>query len=705
MHPRLLFFALAFMGLQATCQQDDASAPHRYTNALIHERSPYLLQHAHNPVDWYPWGSQAFRKARQEQKMLLISIGYAACHWCHVMERESFEDTAVARFMNAHFVNIKVDREERPDVDDIYMTACQLASQRACGWPLNAFALPDGRPVWAGTYFPKKQWMEVLQYFAELWKTDRARMEQYADELTKGIRTLSDMPAHEPHDAFHADSLEQLVHALMASMDPQRGGRKGAPKFPMPTQLELLLEWHHYRGDEAAWQLVRTTLDHMAQGGIYDQLGGGFARYSTDIHWLVPHFEKMLYDNAQLVSLYAHAYQLSQNPRYRQVLEETMAFVARELTSPEGAFFSSLDADSEGEEGKYYVWTRAELDALLGPELSEVASSYWGVSARGNWEDGKNVLHVAHTLEELARQLGRDTASLRRQLQRARQILFQARQQRPRPARDDKVLASWNALMLIGCIDAWRATGREAYRQMALQNGLFLAEKMMDSSGHLWRTYKDGQVAIDAFLDDYAWVMRAFLALYPITFDETWLQRARQLSRYVQTHFDAADSPLFFYVSELQADALIARRKEVEDNVIPSSNSTLAHAFFELGHYDYDTSLLAQARQMLAAVMPQVLRHRQADFYANWCRLYLRHLRPPWEVAIVGPRAPALRDSLCRRYLPHALLLGGTDEGSLELLQGKLQGEQTYIYVCQNKVCRLPVQTVADALQQLKRNR
>ncbi len=698
MHSRLLFLALALWSLQAACQQEGPDRAHRYTNALIHETSPYLLQHAHNPVNWYPWGEEALQKAQQEQKMLVISIGYAACHWCHVMERESFADTTVARFMNEHFVSIKVDREERPDVDDVYMTACQLASERGCGWPLNVFALPDGRPVWAGTYFPRKQWLEVLRYFANLWETDRARVLQYADQLTRGIRALGDLPGTETHDTFSADSLRLLVEAWLATLDSRRGGRKGAPKFPMPVGQELLLEWHHYSGDAAALQQALTTLDHMARGGIYDQLGGGFARYSTDARWLVPHFEKMLYDNGQLVSLYAHAFQLAQKPLYRRVVEETMAFVQRELTSPEGAFYSSLDADSEGEEGKYYVWTRAELDSLLEPEVARVASEYWGVTERGNREDGKNVLHVARSVEEVARSTGLDSATVRRHLAKAGKILFEARQQRVRPGLDDKILCSWNALMLTGCTDAFRATGNDAFRQMALRNGRFLAERMMDAEGHLWRNYKDGRATIDAFLDDYALTARAFIALYQITFDESWLERARKLADYAMTHFNDPDSPLLFYTSDAQAGQLVARRKEIEDNVIPASNSVMAHVLFELGHYYYDTTLLQRARRMLAVVMPQVLRTQQADFYANWCRLYLRHLKPPWEVAIVGPEAHALRDRLARHYLPDALLLGGTDEGALELLKDKLQGDQTFIYVCQNKVCKLPVQTVEAAL-------
>ncbi|RMD71053.1 MAG: thioredoxin domain-containing protein, partial [Bacteroidetes bacterium] len=594
------------------------------------------------------------------------------------------------------------DREERPDVDDVYMTACQLASERGCGWPLNVFALPDGRPVWAGTYFPRKQWLEVLQYFANLWETDRAKVLQYADQLTQGIRALGDVPGTETHADFSADSLRLLVETHLATLDPERGGRQGAPKFPMPVSQELLLEWHHYSGDEASLQAALTTLDHMARGGIYDQLGGGFARYSTDARWLVPHFEKMLYDNGQLVSLYAHAFQLTQKPLYRRVVEETMAFVARELTSPEGGFYSSLDADSEGEEGKYYVWTRAELDSLLPPEVARVASDYWGVTPRGNWEDGKNVLHVARTIEEVARTTGLDTATVRRHLAKAREILFRARQQRTRPGLDDKILASWNALMLIGCTDAFRATGNDAFQQMALRNGRFLAETMMDDDGHLWRNYKEGRTTIDAFLDDYALTARAFIALYQITFDESWLVRARTLANYVLAHFADSDSPLFFYTSDAQAGELVARRKEVEDNVIPASNSAMAHVLFELGHYDYDTTMLQRARRMLEVVMPQVLRTRQAGFYANWCRLYLRLLRQPWEVAIVGPDAPVLRDSLARHYLPDALLLGGTDEGTLELLADKLQGDDTYIYVCQNKVCKLPVRTVAEALEQMQ---
>ncbi len=697
---RILLFLVASLSLQASCQRQGTPTTHRYTNALIHETSPYLLQHAHNPVDWYPWGEAALQKAQAEQKMLLISIGYSACHWCHVMERESFEDTTVANFMNEHFVSIKVDREERPDVDDVYMTACQLASQRGCGWPLNVFALPDGRPVWAGTYFPKKQWLEILHYFAELWKNDRQKVAQYAEQLTQGIQALADLPIGTSSHDFSTDSLQLLVQSFLQQIDVKHGGRQGTPKFPMPTNWELLLEWHHYLHAPEALQAALTTLDHMARGGIYDQLSGGFARYSTDARWLVPHFEKMLYDNGQLLSLYAHAYQLTQKPLYAQIVEATAHFVARKLTSEEGAFYSSLDADSEGEEGKYYIWTEAEIDSLLTPQEAQVAKRYWGITKRGNWEAGKNVLHVARSETQVAEELKLSAIQVQQLLTQAKKKLLTARQQRVPPALDDKILASWNALMLMGFADAFRALGHEAFRQMAVRNGLFLADKMMDEdSGHLWRNYKEGRATIDAFLDDYALVAKAFIALYQITFDESWLHRARKLATYALAHFSDDDHPLLFYTDHTQADALISRRKEVEDNVIPSSNSVMGHVLFELGHFFYDTTYLQRSRDMVLAIMPTVMAHQQLAFYSNWCRLYLRHLTPPWEVAIVGPKASNLRDSLARHYLPNALLLGGIEEGSLELLQDKLQEGQTFIYVCQNKVCKLPVTEVHAAWQ------
>ncbi|MEN0049359.1 MAG: thioredoxin domain-containing protein, partial [Bacteroidota bacterium] len=491
--------------LTMACNQSTSQAQHHaYTNKLVEENSPYLLQHAHNPVNWYPWGEEALEKAKKENKLLLISVGYAACHWCHVMEHESFEDTTVANLMNKHFVSIKVDREERPDVDNVYMTACQLATNKSCGWPLNAFALPDGRPVWAGTYFPKKEWLSVLNYFTELYQKEPEKLDTYAAQLTEGIQTLEQIDWNEDALQLTDNQITNWTTIFLQGIDQKRGGRKGAPKFPMPNNYEYLLKYAYQIGDGEAKEVALTTLDNIALGGIYDQLGGGFARYSVDADWHVPHFEKMLYDNGQLVSLYSQAYQWTKEDLYQKTVEETLEFIARELTDESGGFYSSLDADSEGEEGKFYVWTQEEIEEVLQNEqAANIFNTYYDVSKAGNWEH-TNVLQRKRTAEEVATQFGLSVEELEKQIVSAKTQLFEARSKRVRPGLDDKILTSWNALMLKGYIDAYKAFGKEEYLNTALKNADFLIQNMMQEDGKLFRNHKDGKSVINGFLDDYA---------------------------------------------------------------------------------------------------------------------------------------------------------------------------------------------------------
>ena len=672
---------------------------HPYTNALINESSPYLLQHAHNPVDWNAWGEKALEKARKEDKMLLISVGYAACHWCHVMEGESFEDTAVARIMNEYFVPIKVDREERPDVDAVYMSACQLASERGCGWPLNAFALPDGRPVWAGTYFPKKQWVEILQYFVKAYKEDREKMEGYAAQLADGVRQFGlPQPVAKPLP-FNTEQLDDIAKNFLANVDLEHGGRKGFPKFPVPNSYEFLLQYNYLTGNETALDAVTVTLDNMAEGGIYDQLGGGFARYSTDGEWKVPHFEKMLYDNAQLVSLYSKAYQVTKSERYREVVFETLAFVERELGSPEGGFYSSLDADSEGEEGKFYVWKQAEIDSILGDSrISAIFNAYFSVEAGGNWE-GSNILYRQKNVEKILTEYKITKDELKNILNKARQKLFETRSRRERPRLDDKVLSSWNALMLQGYLDAYAAFGEPGFLLAAKRNAQFLLDNALQKGNRLNRNYKDGKSTINGFLDDYAFTIQAFVSLYEATFEEKWLRRAEGLADYTLEHFSDESTGLFFYTSDIDPP-LMARKMETEDNVIPASNSAMGRALFHLGTLLYRQDYLTRAESMLQAMAPRISATAEPNFFANWCALYGELAYPFYEVAVVGPAYQQPTDELRRRYLPNALLLGGASEGSLELLKNKLQDGETFIYVCRNKVCKLPVKAVEEAVVQ-----
>ncbi len=698
----ILFLYIAGLLMFYSCKaQNASSSEHAYTNELINESSPYLLQHAHNPVNWHPWNEKSLQKAKEGDKMLLISVGYAACHWCHVMEHESFEDTSVARIMNENFIPIKVDREERPDVDDIYITACQMSTGKNCGWPLNAFALSDGRPVWAGTYFPKKNWIEILEYFVKLYKEDRDKLEEYAGTITDGLQGIDDVPVGDKYQAFSAEDLQQVNKDFLNSIDFKRGGQTGAPKFPKPSNYEYLLEQYFRTGEAKLWEAVEVTLDNMAKGGIYDHVGGGFARYSTDAAWKVPHFEKMLYDNSQLVSLYAKAYQVEQKPRYREIIEKTLGFIERELTDVSGGFYSSLDADSEGVEGKFYVWTKAELDSIINdPQKSEWFCDFYQIRERGNWEH-KNIIYHEKSLADYAASINQEAAELRRSFNEIKAKLLKARESRVRPGLDDKVLTAWNALMLKGYVDAFKALGKQAYLDMALKNGQFLVENMLQSDSRLNRNFKDGQSGINAFLDDYALTIQAFMSLYEVTFDEAWLNYSKGLADYTFEHFLDTSIYLFNYTSDLDPP-LIARKKELGDGAIPSSNSSMARALFSLGIYLSEEDYQDQAKQMMANLVKTVEESEQPSFYSNWLQLYQSLAAPPYEVAVVGPNAKVLSQELMAAYLPNSLFLGGTAEGSLELLKDKLVEGETYIYVCQNKVCRFPVQTAEEALKQLQ---
>ncbi len=691
---RYILFPFLLISL-LSCNQSTSQSEN--FNHLAGQSSPYLLQHAKNPVDWYPWGEEALAKAKAENKLLIISVGYAACHWCHVMEHESFEDSTVANLMNEHFVNVKVDREERPDVDDVYMTACHLASGKSCGWPLNAFALPDGRPVWAGTYFPKKNWLEILTYFSKLHQEEPEKLQEYAGQLMDGINGNEQVLFNDSDPSFTDAKLITINDNFLKNIDFKKGGREGAPKFPMPNNYQFLLSQYFHTKNEKTLEAVTSTLDNMANGGIYDHLGGGFARYSTDADWKVPHFEKMLYDNGQLVSLYSEAFMVTKNPLYQQVVEETLTYIKREMTDESGGFYSSLDADSEGVEGKFYVWTKEELAAVLQDEMAlKLFADYYQVSDKGNWEH-TNVLHRKKPISDLARRWNQSEEQILTSINASKEKLLTAREKRVRPGLDDKVLTSWNALMLKGYVDAYRAFGNPTYLQAAIDNAHFINNNMLQGDDRLNRNYKDGKSVINAFLDDYALTVEAFIALYQVTFDEKWLKKAEALANYALVHFFDSESGMFNYTSDIDPP-LITRKKEIADNVIPGSNSTMAKNLYLLGLYFYDQDKLKISKQMLHNIADQIEQSPQPNFYSNWCSLYSLLVHPPYEVAVVGSDYKRYHQSLYSQYLPNAILLGGASEGSLELLQEKLQEGETFIYVCQNKVCKLPVQEVGKAV-------
>lgn len=678
-------------------QKPEDMSEHQHTNSLINETSPYLLQHAHNPVDWYPWGEEALKKAKEEDKMILVSIGYSACHWCHVMERESFEDTAVARVMNEKFVCIKVDREERPDIDQVYMNAVQLMTGRG-GWPLNCFALPDGRPIYGGTYFPKEQWLQVLGNIDSIYTNDRAKAEEYATQLTEGIRQSDLIPANTAEAEFTPADLKAIYQPWATHFDREEGGPNRAPKFPLPNNYQFLLKYAYLTNDAALKDYVNLTLEKMAWGGIYDQVGGGFARYSVDELWKVPHFEKMLYDNGQLVSLYAEAYQATKEPLYKQVIEQTLEFVGRELTSPEGAFYSALDADSEGEEGKFYIWTEKELKVALGDNY-DFAKGYYNINKHGFWEHDNYILLRLESDEDFAQKHRLSLEDLRQKVEVVNAKLLEVRSQRIRPGLDDKQLTSWNALMAKGYIDVYRVLGEPKYLEAAQKNLQFILNTQRREDGGLWHSHKEGRSTINGFLEDYCFTIEALVSMYEATFDIQWLNEAKSLANYTIDKFYDDRSGMFFFNSE-DDEQLIARKTEVHDNVIPASNSSMAKGLFYLGHYFDNQRYLDISQQMLNNVKPKMASYGSG--HSNWAILMLHHAYPFYEIAIAGPEAQSKRQELEQHYIPNHLLLGTTQAENLPLLEHKYTEGSTKIYVCVNKACQLPVSEVGEAVGQVE---
>ncbi len=653
-------------------------------NRLSGETSPYLLQHAHNPVNWYPWSADAWNLAKQQDKLVLVSIGYSSCHWCHVMERESFEDAQVASLMNEHYICVKVDREERPDVDQVYMTAVQLMTGSG-GWPLNCFCLPDGRPLYGGTYYPKANWMEVLSKLNDFYRHNKLQAEQYASELVQGVQQTENVVQTEASPRTPNEVLRQMVNVWRKQFDYIEGGPDRAPKFPMPNNYAFLLHYSHAFKDEQLLQYVLLTLDKMAFGGIYDHVGGGFARYSTDRFWKVPHFEKMLYDNAQLVSLFAHAYQLTQKPLYKEVVYETLEFIRRDMTAPDGTFYSALDADSEGEEGKFYVWKKEELPP------DPVLLDYFNVNKHGLWE-GNYILLRMKSDEQIAEQYNLPIQELGKKVMQFKSTLLQQRNRRIRPGLDNKVLTSWNALMISGYCDAYDAFGEKSFLQSAEAAALQLLSRVSADGAVQRLADKDG------FLDDYCFLADALIALYRCTFKEEYLHHARTIVNYTLKHFFDMQSGAFWYTSDI-SDQLFARKKEIHDNVIPSSNSGMAKVLFLLGKYFDDNTYSGVSVAVLNSAQDM---QKYPSAYSNWAELMLRYAQPFYEVVIMGPEARDFRTQLANHYIPNKLFAGTADgTGAISLLEGRFDSIYTRIFICQNNSCRLPVTTVKEALQML----
>ena len=669
----------------------------RKGNKLINETSPYLLQHAYNPVDWHPWNQNTLKKAKKENKLLLISIGYSACHWCHVMEHESFEDQEVAKIMNDNFICVKVDREERPDIDQIYMTAVQLMNQRG-GWPLNCITLPDGRPFWGGTYFRKEDWKEKILELAMIYQNESSRVVEFSEKLSQGIKQVEIVLLNKEEPFFTLAQVDKLVKSWSESFDNIDGGSKGQPKFPMPNAYKFLLRYGHLSKDESVLEHVNLTMKKMAYGGIYDQIGGGFSRYSVDNTWKVPHFEKMLYDNGQLVSLYCEAFLKFEEPLFKEVVFSTLNFIERELMSDEGAFYSALDADSEGEEGKFYVWNETELKNLIKEDFN-IFKDYYNINKEGFWGHGNYILLRKESKEKIAKTYKITGFDLDKQIETWHKNLMQERDKRVRPGLDDKILTSWNGLMLKGYIDAYMTFGDQHYLEIALKNADFLVNNQIVNDGKLWHSYKEGASKINGFLEDYAFITEALISLYQATFDEKWLRISEKLVNYSLKHFYDNSTRMFYFTSDLDPE-LVARKMEIHDNVIPASNSVMANVLYDLGILLDNNDYKEISIKILNNIKPDMLKYISG--YANYANLILKQVEPYYQVAIVGEKLKSKMLEINKKYIPNKLFLGTKNTSELDLLKGKYIKGSTMIYVCENRVCHLPTNNIMRALDLLK---
>jgi len=663
---------------------------HKHTNSLIQASSPYLLQHAHNPVNWLEWNEETLLKAKNEDKMILVSIGYSACHWCHVMEHESFENEEVAELMNKNFICIKVDREERPDIDQIYMDAVQLLTGRG-GWPLNCFTLPDGRPLHGGTYFPIEQWKKTLQSIADFYQDRKVEAFEYASELTNGINKLDQIIPAE-NSAIKLETIENAVENWSKNFDLIYGGYNWAPKFPMPNNWQFYLQYYQFSKNELLLEAVTQTLNGMANGGIFDQIEGGFARYSTDVYWKAPHFEKMLYDNGQLMGLYAQAFQLTKNPLYKNIIYKTHQFLQHELTHENGLFYSALDADSEGIEGKYYIWTRLELVEYLGDD-EPLFSLYYSVDAYGNWEHGASILYKTRTIEELEKITGKNNIEIEAIIEKCNAILVAERNKKTKPGLDDKVITSWNALMISGYCEAYKALNNKTFFYAA-QKALDCILENLWVNNQLFRIYKNGKISIHGFAEDYACLSKALIDFYQISFDEKYLQKANELMELSISYFYSADKKLFYFKSNTDT-ALIARKLDLTDDVIPSANSIFGHCLQALSYYFSNDNYYNMVNEMLTLVQQKFAKNTSS--YTNWMQLSLNKIEGVKQIVMIGNDAENFMQQLQQQYSPNTLFAIAKQHTNITLLKDKMHAEgKTAIYVCNDKTCGLPVYSLED---------
>ena len=682
----------------------------KFTNKLIGETSPYLLQHAHNPVDWYPWGEEALKRARDENKPILVSIGYSACHWCHVMEKESFEDEETAAIMNENFINIKIDREERPDLDHVYMDAVQ-AMTGSGGWPLNVFLTPDCKPFYGGTYFPPRRafnrpsWQEILWGVAQSFRERRHEIDAQAENLTEHLIQSNSFGQNIPEETnfFAKEKTDETFQSIMKSADKIWGGFSRAPKFPQSFVIQYLIRFGHLTGNEEALKQALLSLDKMIDGGIYDQAGGGFARYSTDTEWLVPHFEKMLYDNALLVSVISEAYQVTGEKRYREVIVETIEFLIREMMHPEGGFYSALDADSEGVEGKFYVWNAEEVEKILKEDAS-LFCEFFDITAGGNWSEGtaaeetKNILRRKIKKEDFCKEKNISLEKLDEIILSGKKQLLEKRKERIRPQTDDKILLGWNALTNLALCKAFEATGDENYRQLAEDNMRFLLTRFAGHEpGEFFHSWKNEKAKHPAFLDDYAFLIQAMIRLQEITGDANYLLHAKKISEYVIENFSEPESGMFLYTKKDQSDVIV-RKKEVYDGAQPSGNAVMADNLYRLSLY-FDLPEWRERSNNAVSALGNAITRYPASFGA-WACLMLEITAGTNEIAIMGTDAKEILIPVLREYIPHrVLMIAVKANDEFPLLSGKIPNQDVAIFLCRNYACSKPVNEVKELMQ------
>ena len=674
----------------------------KHTNELIHESSPYLLQHAQNPVNWKPWNDHVLEEARNENKLLLISVGYSACHWCHVMEHESFEDEAVAEVMNSNYICIKVDREERPDIDHVYMNAVQVMTGMG-GWPMNVVALPDGRPVWGGTYFKKEQWVDALNQIGHLYATQPEKLEEYAGKLENGLKQIQIIEPKQNDDNFHKDFFLPVIEKWKRSFDSKNGGYQRAPKFMMPNNFEFLMRYAYQNSDTKLMDHCILTLNRISWGGVFDPIDGGFSRYSVDERWHVPHFEKMLYDNAQLVQLYAKAYRITNNDCYKEVVKKTLQYIKNEMTDESGAFYSALDADSENskgvkEEGAYYVWTKEELEAILKKDFPEF-SVYYNINIYGKWEDQNYVLIRTEKTEAIAQELGINPDELIDRINKSHEKLSKERAKRTKPGLDDKSLTSWNAMMISGYIEAYKSLGNIEYLEIARKNADFIISQQIQESGRLYHSYKNGKSTINAYLEDYAFTIEAFLNLYEATFEINYLKKAEELTEIANTDFFDVNSGMYFFTSAKDRP-LITKTIEISDNVIPASNSVMAKNLFKIGKLTGNNDHINRSEKMLRTILDKIPEYPQS--YSNWLELLMNFSFPFFEIALTGESFMKSNRFFQIQYLPNTVIAGANSESELALLKDRLVKGKDLIYICQEGTCQLPVESQEEAIELIK---